>query len=39
MNNQTKQQVKHYKLRALCEGAIMVAAAQILSYLKFYEMP
>ena len=39
MNTQTKNQGKHRKLRALCEGAIMVAAAQLLSYLKFYEMP
>lgn len=27
------------KLRALCEGAIFVALAQILSYLKFFELP
>lgn len=27
------------KLRALCEGAIMVAIAQILGYLKLYELP
>ena len=26
-------------LRALTEGAIMVAVAQILSYLKLWEMP
>ena len=29
----------HLKLRALCEGAIMVALAQVLSYLKFFELP
>ena len=28
-----------YHLRAICEGAILVAAAQILGYLKFYEFP
>ena len=27
------------KLRALCEGAVFVALAQILSYVKLYEMP
>lgn len=27
------------KLRALCEGAIFVAMAQVLSYLKFFELP
>lgn len=26
-------------VRALCEGAIMVALAQLLGYLKFYELP
>lgn len=29
----------HLKLRALCEGAIMVALAQVLSYLKLFELP
>ena len=29
----------HTRLRALCEGAIMVALAQILSYVKLYELP
>ena len=29
----------HLKLRALCEGAIMVALAQVLGYLKFFELP
>lgn len=27
------------RIRALCEGAIMVALAQALSYLKLYELP
>ena len=31
--------MKNKNLRALCEGAIMVALAQVLSYLKFYELP
>lgn len=30
---------QHQKLTALTEGAIMVAAAQALSYLKFIELP
>ena len=29
----------HLKVRVLCEGAIMVAMAQILSYLKLAEAP
>ena len=29
----------HLKLRALCEGAIFVALAQVISYLKFFELP
>ena len=29
----------HMKLRALCEGAVLVAIAQVLSYLKLWEMP
>ncbi len=29
----------HLKIRALCEGAIMVAIAQVLSYVKLYELP
>lgn len=29
----------HLRLRALCEGAIMVALAQVLSYLKLFELP
>ena len=31
--------MSHMKLRALCEGAIMVAVAQILSFIKLWEMP
>lgn len=30
---------KKNELRALCEGAIMVTIAQILSYIKLWEMP
>ncbi len=30
---------KKMTLRALCEGAIMVAIAQILSYIKLWDMP
>lgn len=29
----------HLKLRALCEGAIMVALAYVLSYIKLFELP
>ena len=29
----------HLKLRALCEGAVMVALAQILGYVKFFSLP
>jgi len=29
----------HLKLRALCEGALFVALAQVLGYLKFFELP
>ena len=31
--------MNHMKLRSLCEGAVLVAVAQILSYLKLWEMP
>ena len=31
--------MNHAKVRALCEGAIMVAAAEILSLIKLYEFP
>ena len=30
---------KSLTVRALCEGAILLAAAQALGYLKFYELP
>lgn len=29
----------HMKLRSLCEGAVLIAVAQVLSYLKLWEMP
>lgn len=29
----------HRNLRALCEGAIMVAAAQVLGYIKLFSLP
>ena len=29
----------HLKVRALCEGAVLIAVAQVLSYLKLWEMP
>lgn len=29
----------HLRVRALCEGAILIAIAQILSYIKFLELP
>lgn len=31
--------MSHMKLRALCEGAVLVAVAQILSFIKLWEMP
>jgi len=34
-----KNNKSRYKLRALCEGAVIVALAQILGYLKLYEFP
>ena len=34
-----KTKNSHLALRALCEGAIMVALAQILGYLKIFELP
>ena len=34
-----KQNKQHLRVRALCEGAMMVAVAQALSYLKFLELP
>ena len=35
----TNTHASHLRIRALCEGAIMVALAQALSYLKFMELP
>ena len=37
--NASKQRTSHLTLRALCEGAMMVVLAQILGYLKLWEMP
>ena len=31
--------MSHQRVRALCEGAILVAAAQLLSYLRLWRMP
>ncbi len=31
--------MKNKKLRSLCEGAVLVAISQVLSYLKLWEMP
>ena len=33
------QSKSHLRLRALCEGAIFIAIAQVLSYLKLFELP
>lgn len=35
-NNQTRS---HLRVRSLCEGAIMVALAFVLSFVKLYELP
>ncbi len=35
----TTQTRQHLAIRALCEGAIFVAIAQVLGYLKLYSMP
>ena len=35
-NNTTKS---HLRLKCLCEGALLVALAQVLGYLKLYELP
>ena len=35
----TKQNKAHLRIRALCEGAIMVALAFALSFVKLYELP
>lgn len=37
MTNNTNKQ--HLRIRALCEGAVMVALAQALSYLKIFTLP
>ena len=29
----------HHSLRALCEGAILIAVAEILSFLPLYKLP
>lgn len=34
-----EQNPSRTRLRALCEGAIMIALAQVLSYVKLYELP
>ena len=31
--------MSHRRIRALCEGAVLVAAAQLLSYLRLWRMP
>ena len=33
------QKSSHLQIRTLCEGAIMIALAQALSYVKLYELP
>lgn len=35
----TNTSKSHQRLRCLCEGAILVALAQVLGYLKVYEFP
>ena len=39
MENTSKKPRLHLRIRALCEGAVMVAMAQVLSYVKFLELP
>ena len=40
MENKTKFVIsKHYRRLALCEGAILIALAEILSLLPFYRLP
>ncbi len=40
MQNKTKFVInKHARLLALCEGAILIALAEILSFLPFYKLP
>ena len=38
-NQTTAVQRSHLRVRMLCEGAIMVALAQILSFIKLMELP
>ena len=33
------QNKSHLKLRALCEGAVLVALAQVLGYIKLFALP
>ena len=33
------QNRSHLKLRALCEGAVLVALAQVLGYIKLFSLP
>ena len=35
----TKNTNSHLRVRMLCEGAMMVALAQVLSYIKLMELP
>jgi thiamine transporter len=40
MENKTKQLVNwHHRIMVMCEGAIMIALAQILSFLPLYKLP
>ena len=40
MERKTKAVINwHYRLRQLCEGAIMIAVAEILSFLPLYKLP
>ena len=40
MENKTRSVINwHYRLRALTEGAILIALAEILSFLPFYKLP
>ena len=40
METKTKAVINwHYRLRQLCEGAIMIAVAEILSFLPLYKLP
>lgn len=36
---QTKKANAHFRVRMLCEGAMMVALAQVLSYVKLMQLP